>query len=279
MFFEHLATVTVIMNEFKAEIIANWEIIKKNFAAGMAMRAAFALQVLGMMINDTFFLVVWIFFFHIFGRVNGWSATEYLAMLGVNTAGFGIAMSLFYGSAMLPRMVDNGSFDSLLLSPRRLYFRVLTSALKMSAIGDFFFGLALVALYWYFSRASFGAIAELLSLIIPAAVIISNFSLFTSLIAFLLPDSFVISKSAFDVFLSPSLYPGGLFGGALRFIFIFIIPSLAIGGLPVESVMQADWKIYALVWILAIAWTIFTVWALSAAVKKYESGNLTGARV
>jgi ABC-type uncharacterized transport system permease subunit len=187
-------------------------------------------------------------------------------------------MSFFYGSALLPRMVDNGSFDSLLLSPRRLYLRVLTSALNMSAIGDFFFGLALVGLYWFFSHASFGQIAQLLSLSLPAAVIIWNFSLLTSLLAFFIPDSFSLTKSAFDMFLSPSLYPAGLFGGVLRFIFIFIVPSLVIGGLPVESVIKADWKIYFLVWILAIGWTIFTAWALSLAIKKYESGNLTGAR-
>ena len=125
------------MNQFKAEIIANWEIIKKNLTAAMALRTAFVMQVVGMMVNNSFLLMVWVFFFQSFGRINGWSVTEYIGMLGINTAGFGIAMSVFYGSAMLPRLVDNGSFDSLLLSPRRLYFRILTSALNMSAVGDF----------------------------------------------------------------------------------------------------------------------------------------------
>lgn len=267
------------MNQFKAEIIANWEIIKKNLTAAMALRTAFVMQVVGMMVNNSFLLMVWVFFFQSFGRINGWSVTEYIGMLGINTAGFGIAMSVFYGSAMLPRLVDNGSFDSLLLSPRRLYFRILTSALNMSAVGDFFFGLALIGVYWFFSKASFGQIAELLSLVIPAAIVVCNFSLFTSLLAFVIPDSFSLAKSVFDMFLAPSIYPGGLFGGGLRFIFTFLIPSLVIGGLPMEAIINNDWKIYFLIWGLAIAWTIFTVWALSAAVKKYESGNLTGARV
>jgi ABC-2 type transport system permease protein len=267
------------MNELKAEIIANWEIIKNNFCSAAALRGAFVMQIVGMMVNNSFFVMVWVFFFHTFGKINGWTATEYFAMMGVNALAFGLAMSLFYGSALLPRMIDNGSFDSLLLSPRRLYLRILTSSLNMSAVGDFIFGLALIVLYGIVSHASGLQIAQLLSLSIPAAAIICNFSLFTSLIAFFIPDSFSLARNAFDMFISPSLYPSGLFGGALRFIFIFIVPSLVIGGLPVESVINADWKTYGLIWLLAILWTTFTVWALSVAVKKYESGNLTGARV
>jgi ABC-2 type transport system permease protein len=267
------------MNELKAEIIANWEIIKKNFSSAAALRGAFLMQIIGMMVNDAFFIAIWVFFFRTFGKINGWTATEYFAMMGVNACAFGLAMSLFYGSALLPRMIDNGSFDNLLLSPRRLYLRILTAGFNMSAVGDFFFGIALICFYAIFFHASALQIFQLLSLCIPAAAIICNFSLFTSLIAFFIPDSFTLAKNAFDMFLSPSLYPAGLFGGALRFIFIFIVPSLAIGGLQVEAVIKADWKIYGLVWLLAIIWTVITVWALAAAVKKYESGNLTGARV
>ena len=45
-----------------------------------------------------------------------------------------------------------------------------------------------------------------------------------------------ISQGLYGMFVSASLYHGGAFTGILRLVFVFIIPSLLLGAIPVEIV-------------------------------------------
>ncbi|MBI5135572.1 ABC-2 family transporter protein [Candidatus Uhrbacteria bacterium] len=255
------------------------EILRTHFAAAREIRSAFALQVVGMMINNIALVLVWIFFFEAFGEIQGWSSMEYVAMLGMSALAFGIAFTFMSGAEMLSEYVYNGTLDQFLLTPRPLYLRILSSCVRVSAIGDMFFGLILLAIYAVWSHASLLTMAMLLSSAVPAALLMSNIALATSLVSFFIPDAEFIAHNLFEVFLSPSLYPGGLFQGALRFVFVFIIPSLLVGGLPAEAAIANNGWLYLFIWAMAGAWTALTLVLLGRAVKRYESGNLTGARV
>jgi ABC-2 type transport system permease protein len=268
-----------MLNRIIKELRITIEIQRIHFAAAREIRSAFALQIVGMMINNISLALVWIFFFEAFGRIRGWSSIEYIAMLGMSTLAFGISFTFMNGSSVLPEYVHNGTLDQFLLCPRPLYLRILTSRIGVSAIGDMFFGLILIAIYGVWSHASFLTMAMLLSLAIPSALLMTNISLATSLVSFLIPEAQFIAHNFFEVFLSPSLYPGGLFQGALRFVFIFIIPSLLVGGLPAEAAISYNGWLYLFIWAMAAAWTTLTLALLGRAVQRYESGNLTGARV
>ncbi len=264
-----------IIKEFRIIL----EILRTHLAAAREIRSAFALQVVGMMINNIALALVWIFFFEAFGKIQGWTSMEYIAMLGMSALAFGISFTFMNGSSVLSEYVYNGTLDQFLLCPRPLYLRILTSRIGVSAIGDIFFGLILLAIYGVWAQASLLTMTMLLSLTLPAALLMSNVSLATSLVSFFIPDAHSIAHNLFEVFLSPSLYPGGLFQGALRFVFVFIIPSLLVGGLPAEAAIANNGWLYLFIWAMAAAWTAFTLMLLGKAVKRYESGNLTGARV
>ena len=45
-----------------------------------------------------------------------------------------------------------------------------------------------------------------------------------------------VSQGFYGMFLSNSLYHGGAFTGVLKAIFVFVIPSLLLGAIPVELV-------------------------------------------
>lgn len=116
-------------------------------------------------------------------------------------------------------------------------------------------------------------------LLLPSIVIITNFSLITSCIGFFIPDSSEIATYSFDLMFGPSLYPSGVYQGVVRFIFLFILPTIAIAGLPVEAVKNVDVLKISIIWILAVFWTLAALWVLRKGVKRYESSNLTGARI
>jgi len=247
--------------------------------AAMENRIAFLLQVFGMMLNNIAFVLIWVFFFQAFGTINGWSVKEVLAFQGVVAFSYGCSAAFFQGSHSLPSMVYNGALDSFLLSPRSVYMRILTSELKMSGVGDFLFGFILIIVYIFLAHLSLLQGVLLMTLLIPASIIMTNVSLVTSLSSFFMSDATVFAQNLFEVFVSPSLYPSTLYPSVLRFIFIFIIPSLAVGGLPVEAVKNLQGQWYILIWVLAFVWTWVAIKLLGFSIRRYESGNMVGSRI
>lgn len=261
------------------ELSALKQVLKINLLNAMELRAAFFMQVIGMMLNNLVFVFTWIFFFKSFGSINNWSINETIGLQGYVALSFGLAFSFFGGATALPALINNGSFDSLLISPRSLYLRIITSDFRISAIGDILYGVILLVIYSLIAGISFKQTVFLLALIPASFLVFLNAVFVTSLVGFLLPDAKELARSLMSLFIDPGIFPSSLYTGMLRFTFLFVIPSLAIGGLPVETIRDTSWTGLGIVWFLAILWTFLAIWLLGLAVKKYESGNLTGARV
>ena len=80
-------------------------------------------------------------------------------------------------------------------------------------------------------------------------------------------------SSLFELFFTPSLFHGGAFQGAMRFIFTFVIPSLLVGSLPVEIVRDISINKLLLVAVLGLFWFVISIKIFNKAIKKYESSN------
>lgn len=264
-----------IIKEFR---IAS-EIVRYNLRGALELRGSFILNVIGMMLNNTSFVLVWVFFFQAFGSIKGWSATEVLGFQGIQACAFGIAFSVMAGARTLPTAVNNGMFDNLLLSPRSVYARIITNTIGISAIGDIFFGALLMGLYIVIAKIALLPALAFVSLLIPATIIMVNVALVTSLSSFFIPDSSAFSQNIFEAFVSPGLYPSTLYPQALKLFFIFVIPSLAVAGLPVEVIQHSSWQWYCVIWGLAFFWMFLGHTLLHRAIRHYESGNIIGARV
>ena len=250
-----------------------------NARAEAEQRIAFAIQQIGMVFNNAFFVIAWAVFIHEFGEINGWGVIELIGLWGYSALAYGLTFSFFGGAAELKRAVNLGALDSAMLLPRSLYLRVFSLDLKTNTLGDIIFASIALAAYAYLSEPGVWGLLTLLAMVPPAVLIMSNILLITSCIAFFLVDSEHISNSMFYAFLDPSLYPAGGFQGVIRIILIFVIPSLVVGGFPVEiAAAPSAWQ-FALVWGLGVMWTAIGYIVLHVCVRFYESGNLTGARL
>ena len=113
-------------------------------------------------------------------------------------------------------------------------------------------------------------------LIIIASIIFYSFSLICMSISFYLMDGHNVSQGFYGLFLSNSLYHGGAFTGVLRIIFIFVVPSLLLGAVPVEIIKTLSLSNLLLIILLAIFWFMVSVKFFYKSLKKYESNNLFG---
>lgn len=265
--------------ELYSEIGMAIEYIRRNISAAAELRVSFIMQVIGMMVNNITFVVIWLLFFQAFGNINGWSGKEVIALQGFLAIAYGFTFTFFSGVGELPTVIHNGAFDSILLTPRNLYLRIVTLVTRTSAVGDMAFGFILFIIYAVIGHLTASQIILMLLLLLPATAIITNFALLTSCIGFFIPDSAEISNHAFEIMFGPSLYPAGVYQGMMRIIFLFVLPTIAIAGLPVEAVKSIDMVKVLIVWILAILWTLIALWVLKKGVRHYESSNLTGARI
>lgn len=78
------------------------------------------------------------------------------------------------------------------------------------------------------------------------------------------------------MFGSASLYHGGAFAGVLKAIFVFVIPSLLLGAVPVELVKSMSLCHICLISLLTVFWLILSIVFFYRSLRKYESNNFFG---
>lgn len=248
--------------------------IKKNIENSAELRTSFVANVIGMMINNVAFVILWGSFVLSVGIIHGWTVTDVIGLQGFMACSFGMAFSAANGLRKIPEYVTNGVFDQCLLSPKHLLIRAATMSFGTSAIGDLFFGVTCLFLYGILSHLTLpqvllGFFFVLISALMFLAAIIVVIST-----SFFFMDATIVTTGLFELFLTPSLFHGGIFQGTTRFIFTFLIPSLVVAALPVEIIKHPSLEKIILVTCVAIAWFLLSLKIFYAGVKRYESSNL-----
>ena len=246
---------------------------KKNIQGSAELRSSFLLNIFGMAVNNTAFIILWIFFVKSVGTIGGWTTADIIGLQGFGALSFGIVFSLGAGIRKLPDYVASGAFDRFMLSPKHLLVRTATSAFNPSAMGDMVFGVICLIIYGFIIHISVYQFLLIIALISLSTVIFLATAIAIFSASFFFIDSYAVTASLFELFITPSLFHGGAFQGMMRFIFIFIIPSLLVGALPVETVRDVSFPKLGLIGVLAIMWFAASIKIFNKAIRKYESSN------
>ncbi|HTY40120.1 MAG TPA: ABC-2 family transporter protein [Candidatus Paceibacterota bacterium] len=248
--------------------------IKKNLESSAELRTSFVTNVIGMAINNTAFIIIWIFFVKSVGVVNGWTALDIIALLGFNALAYGIVFSGGAGILWLPDYVASGGFDRYLLSPKNVLLRLCTSRFGVSSLGDVAFGVICLATYGILIRANLLQIALVILLIPIASLMLFAASVAAQSASFLFTDPGSVTRGLLELFITPGLFHGGAFQGATRFVFTFLVPSLVVGALPVEIVRDVSFPKLVLVAGVSAIWFLLSLSLFRLGIRKYESSNL-----
>lgn len=262
----------------KHDLRMYWLGWRTQYKAATKLRGAFALQIVGMMVNNIGLLVAWWFLFDRFGTINGWSSAELIAVQGINMLIFGLVILFSHGLVELPRYVDQGSFDSFLTKPAGLLPQITSSSIEISSVGDLLMGLVLVA--WYIIIAQIGPVAIVLFAlaILLGCVLMWCFVLMPFLLAFYMFDSEKVSRNIAFFYLDTGIYPSGVLSGGIRVILLTVFPGLFIGAIPLDVLRGIGWENLLLGLVVASTWLAISLWLFKRAVRRYESANLVGAR-
>jgi ABC-2 type transport system permease protein len=248
--------------------------VHKNILNSAELRTSFISNVVGMMLNNSFFVVIWIFFVQAVGEVNGWTAIDIIGMQGFGMFSFGLVFSLAAGFSVLPNIVSSGAFDTYLLAPQNLLLRVALAHIRVSALGDAIFGAVCLSVYFAFVIDSLPRLAVFFLVLGISTLVHLSVVIFISAFSFFFNDPKVITTGLFDVFITPTLFHGGAIQGAARFFLMFVIPALLIGTLPVEAVREPTWGLLITMFAIALFWLWLCIRFFNYAVRRYESGSL-----
>lgn len=258
-----------IMKELKFALYA----IKKNIQSSAELRTSFLMNIVGMSINNIAFIILWGFFVKSVGVIGGWTVADIIGLQGFTALCYGIVFSAGAGIIKLADYTASGVFDRFMLSPKNLLIRIATSSFSVSGLGDMVFGITCLVIYSFLIHTSIYQVSLIALLIILSTVIFLAAAIAIYSTSFFFMDANSVTKSLFELFLTPSLFHGGVFQGVMRFIFTFLIPSLLVGALPVEIVRDISLEKLLLVSVLAIFWFVISIKIFNRAVRKYESSN------
>ena len=247
--------------------------IKKNIQSSAELRTSFLMNIFGMAVNNTAFIILWGFFVKSVGVIGGWTVADIIGLQGFVALCFGIVFSAGAGIRKLADYTASGAFDRFMLSPKNVLVRIATSSFGVSALGDIVFGIVCLGIYAFLIHATIYQILLIALLVLISTIVFLAAAIAIYSMSFFFTDASSVTGSLFELFLTPSLFHGGAFQGVMRFIFTFAIPSLLIGALPVEIVRNISFGKLLLVGVLAVFWFIVSVSIFNRAIKKYESSN------
>ena len=250
--------------------------IKKNICNEKELKSSFIISIVGMIINNAAFLILWYYFGKTVGVLNGWAPLDIFGLYGFSMTGYGLIMSMFSGLFRIPVYIKTGTLDRFLLTPKNILLKVSTSSLNTSAFGDFLYGLICFLVFAIVNKLSIFQLLPSLLLIVFTSIVFYSFVLVSMSISFYLMDGENVSHGVFGMFLSNSIYHGGAFTGILRLIFIFAIPSLLMGAIPVEIIKNLDALKLLLMALLSIFWLVFSIMFFYRSLRRYESSSLFG---
>ena len=248
-------------------------LLAMNLKASLAQRAAFAMQVGFMALNNAVFFVFWWSLLHHVDQIRGWRLADMQVLFGVVAAAFGLSVTVAGGVRHLARFIDDGELDTLLTQPRPVLAYALGLRMQASGIGDVISGIAFVVWSHQVSWRSAPIVA--IAVLCSALIFVACGVLFVSA-AFWLGPIDAVARQAWDLMVTFSLYPEPLFGGPLRLVLFTVLPAGFVGYLPAHLVGHPTLTGAATLIVAAAAYLALAVAVFQRGLRRYASGSRFG---
>jgi ABC-2 type transport system permease protein len=209
----------------------SWAAVRTSFSD----RTNFVLQVLGMALNNGFWLALWFLFFAGFRSVGGWGMRDVARFLGMVYVLFGIATVFFGGYRDMAGAILRGVPDAFLTQPQPVLTRLLARDSIPSAWGDLVTGLLVLAFSAQLDAPGLALIAAAIAIGLVAWL--STAVIFASL-AFWFTGARTLSRELMDFTLLFATYPATIYSGWTRVVAFTILPAGFVAIAPVTLVRE-----------------------------------------
>ena len=245
-------------------------LIATNVKATLALRGAFVVQVVFMVLNNlTFFVFWWALMGHV-TTLRGWRLGDIQMLFGIVAAAFGLAVTVAGGVRHIGRFIEDGDLDTLLTQPKSVLVHALGLRSQPSGVGDLISGLIFIA---WSGQVAWRTTAIAAVVIVASALILVACGVVFFSLAFWLGRVETVATQLWELLVTFSLYPEPLFGGALRLVLFTVLPAGFVGYLPVRILHAPSFTNVAILLIVAIAYLSLAALIFDRGLRRYASGS------
>lgn len=260
-----------MLTEVKKSLKLMLYYFKFNISSVMEYRVSFLVQSFSMILNNSAFIFFWWILFNNVNTIGGYSFQDEMMLWAVMSTSFGLCFVTFGNVNSITKMILNGELDTYLLQPKDPLLNILCSKTVVSAWGDTMYGIILFLLINGFDIKSF---LLFLMFCITGALIFASVLVFFHTLSFYTGNTEGLTQLVTEFLISFSIYPEGIFKGAVKFILYTIIPAAFMVYIPAGVIKQFSLLRLTEVLGAAVLWITIAYAMFYRGLKKYESGNL-----
>ena len=248
----------------------SFEYFKRNLSGHMEYRVPFFVEVIGMIINNFAFVIVWVIFFAQFKQIRGWGLDEILLLNGLAGMYYGLLVTFMGGFMRIGRLISDGGLDYYLSFPKDPLWHIGAARMPASALGEVAYGLITFSLSRY---ATFEGWLVFILVGILSAVIFSQFIVVIHSLNFFFFNAHETTQDIIWTTIGLAMMPQNVFEGAVKFLMFFVFPTLLIAGFPVQIIQNVSLESIFILAIITITITILAQTVFRYGLRRYESGN------
>lgn len=240
----------------------------------MEYKKSFIISIVAQILTSFFSLVSIYFLFDKFGNVKGYSFADVAICYAVSFLGFSITECFFRGFDHFDRMLGNGVFDRIMITPKPLILQVLGHEMQLTKIGRMLVSIItfIILLCMNPGLITVEKMFTMLLMIIGTIIIYSSLFLLKAAICFFTVQSLEIMNIFTDGARDLTEYPLDIYKKSVLNFFTFIIPLAMVNLYPLQYIIgKSDNKLYMLAPLISLLFIIpcYSVWKIG--VKKYQS--------
>ena len=230
-------------------------------------RTNFALQAGGMIVNDIFFLALWVLFFAGFRSIGGWERQDVALLLGLTMLVVALAGVLFGGYRDMANTILRGEIDALLTQPKPVLGRLLSRDSSSTAWGD---GVTAIVILVFFARLTWSQAPLAILAVVAGTVVYVSAAVSFACLAFWASGARSFARDLTDFMLLFSSYPSPIFQGWTKVIAFTVLPAGFVVMAPVELLRAPSWPALGLVAVGAIGYATLAAGLFHAGLARYR---------
>jgi ABC-2 type transport system permease protein len=218
------------VSSVRGRVRAAGRVLRAFWTVNVAEELQYRANLVASLLSTVFWLAMALLTLAVFFRqtdaLGGWAFWEVVVLLGVFNALGGVVETLLRpGIGRLVEYVRTGSLDLILAKPTDAQFYVSFRRLDVWRLTDIVLGFALAgfALTRVASPPTFGRVAAFLVALAAAAAILYAIWIALMSLAFWFVNVENLSV-LFDAVYDAARYPASAYPGALRFLFLYLVP-------------------------------------------------------
>ena len=252
-----------------------WLLVRQGLLSALQYRLSFLSQVLGMILNNSFWVVMWWVYFQRFPDINGWGFRDTLLIFGLSCYFFGLLHLFAGGTIEIAGRIARGEIDGALSLPGSPIWHLAVSKMHVSALGDVLFGLGVAA--WVFMDEQ-QAFLLFVCLGPVSALIFFASALCIQSVTFFVGNFEDAANDLYWGLVTFGLYPATIYRGALKVVTVTILPAFFVYHLPVRLLTEFRWTDLILLGSAAVGYLVLACAFFRLGLRRYESGNLITVR-